>query len=159
MKIETTRFGETDVAEEKVVTIKSGIIGFEGLERFVVLDHEGDSPFKWLQSLEDSSLAFVVLDPSVASIDFNFKIPDEIVEDLRIEKGDDVVVMVIVTIPEDPREMTVNLRAPLIINSRNLRGRQLILSDDGIPIRYPIVERNEESGAEYAARCSGAPLL
>ncbi len=153
MKIRTTRFGDMEFEETAVITMKGGLIGFEGIERFVIVDHNPGSPFEWLQAVDEPSLAFVIMDPSVINVDFSVNLSGDIVEELEIEKGEDVTVRVIVTIPEDPRDMRVNLRAPLLINMRNLAGKQVVLADDRIPVRYPIVDRSACDGGR-AVNCT-----
>ena len=63
MQIETTRFGTIDVAEEQLFHFPMGLLGFSSQKRYVVLDHAPDSPLKWLQSVDDGSLAFIITDP------------------------------------------------------------------------------------------------
>ena len=80
MEIETTRFGHVEIDESLIITVPDGILGFEGLNRFIILDHfDKESPFKWLQSIEDPSLAFVITDPLIFVPDYKAKIhKDEI---------------------------------------------------------------------------------
>jgi len=63
IKVKTTRFGDIEIDEKDVITLPSGIIGFPELKQYVLLDHDQDSPFKWLQSLEDGAIAFVMINP------------------------------------------------------------------------------------------------
>ena len=65
MNVASTRFGIMTVPAEKVLTFPSGVLGFPESTRYVMLDHDTDAPFKWLHCVEEASLAFVVVDPSV----------------------------------------------------------------------------------------------
>ena len=66
LKVKTTRFGDIEVKEDDVVKLPAGLIGFPELKRYVLLDHDKDSPFKWLQSLDDGAIAFVLINPLLA---------------------------------------------------------------------------------------------
>jgi len=87
--------------------------------------------FKWLQSVDNPDLAFVVIDPCEVMADYRFEIDDETVRELESSNAEDYIPMVIVNIPrEDPIKMTANLRAPVVVNALNRRGRQIVLKDD-----------------------------
>ena len=69
MIIDTVRFGEVEVEENRVIHFVEPILGFEKSLRYVILDHAEDSPFKWLQSADEPELAFVVTNPKFFGID------------------------------------------------------------------------------------------
>jgi flagellar assembly factor FliW len=128
--VHTTRFGEVDIDPNKVLQFELPILGFEKFTQFIMLDHGEDSPFQWLQSIEEPSLAFVITNPNRFDIDYTITIPDEILERLDIQSEDDVIVMNIVNIPaSNPGLMTANLVGPLVIQVNNLKAAQVILTD------------------------------
>lgn len=136
----TTRFGEIDVPEEKAITIPDGVLGFPGRTRFLVLDHFRDVPFKWLQSLDDPDLAFVVADPRSIKADYQPAVRASEVNDLDVTDENDLAVLVVVTVPpENPLLMTANLQGPIIVNARNRRGKQLVLAASDYPDRFPLI--------------------
>ena len=75
MKFQSTRFGTYEVKDNTLLTFPSGILGFPEWTRYVLLDHDTDAPFKWLQCVEEAQLAFVVLDPVFFKSDYQIEIP------------------------------------------------------------------------------------
>ncbi|MGB2990169.1 MAG: flagellar assembly protein FliW, partial [Candidatus Zixiibacteriota bacterium] len=63
MKFVATKFGEIDFEENEIIVLPKGILGFSQLTRYIFLEKEGTGPFKWLQSVEDPNVAFVIADP------------------------------------------------------------------------------------------------
>jgi flagellar assembly factor FliW len=145
MMIHTTRFGELDCPEDKVLKIPSGIIGFPASTRYLILDHDRDMPFKWMQSLDQSELAFVIMDPVWFKPDYRVTIAvDEISELGRVNEGD-LVMFVILTIPaDDPGSMTANLRGPVVVNAATRTAKQLILRDE-YPTRAPVLHQEQRT--------------
>ena len=81
MKSESTRFGTIEVKDDSVLVFPSGILGFPEWTKYVLLDHDTDAPFKWLQCMEAPQLAFVVLDPAFFKMDYQIQIPlDALIE-------------------------------------------------------------------------------
>ena len=146
MKVLTERFGAIEVKEEEIITMVEPILGFPYAKRYVLLDHKEGSPFKWLQSLDDGGLAFVVINPKLVKPDYVVPLEEEEAKKLQIENPEDAEVYVMVVIPEDPRKMTVNLRAPVIINRRKRLAKQVIIPDDSYPIKYPVFQE-ENAGS------------
>lgn len=140
LKIQTTRFGEIDIDEADVVTLPEGLVGFPELVRYVVLDHDSDSPFKWFQSLDDGAMAFIIVNPLTFKPDFTVEVTEAEISDLDISDPEDAVISVIVTIPSDPKKMSANLKAPLIFNLKNRRGKQLILKDAQYHTKHYIMD-------------------
>ncbi len=146
MKVETTRFGEIEVDEKSVITMVDPILGFPYAKRYVLIDHREGSPFKWLQCVDDGSLAFVVMDPKLVKPDYVVPIEEEDARKLEIEDPSDAEVYVIVVIPENPRDMTVNLRAPVVINRKKRLAKQVVIPDESYPIRYRVIR--EDAGSD-----------
>lgn len=139
MKLNTVRFGEIEVDESRIFDFVLPIIGFDTLKKFVILEPGKETLFKWLQAVEDPSLAFPVI--SVASLDFDYTIdlPDNIVNDLGITSVESVLVMNITSIPQDnPKGTTINLLAPLVFNVDNNKAGQIVLSGSGYDISFPM---------------------
>ena len=84
MKINTLRFGEIEIENERVFKFALPIIGFNELREFVILDINKDSFFKWLQSVEDPALAFPIVSVFSLDIDYSIDLPDNVVETLKI---------------------------------------------------------------------------
>ncbi len=143
MKLCTTRFGEIDIDENKIMIFQSGLLGFPDVKRYVLLNHMNnpDVPFKWLQAVDDPDLVFVVIDPLLFSSDYVRDIEEHNVRELNIAGTDDLCIIVIVTIPNElPELMTANLQGPLIVNLRTREAKQVVLLDERYPLRYPVFQ-------------------
>jgi flagellar assembly factor FliW len=140
VKLNTTKFGELDVLEEKVIFFSEGLLGFPQVKRYALLDHYREAPFKWLQATDDPNLAFVVMDPLIFKPDFRLVIHVEELADLQAQDQADLAILVIITIPKGhPEKMTANLQGPLVMNVKTQKAKQLVLPDDlNYPCRYPL---------------------
>lgn len=139
MKIQTTRFGEIEVIQDMVFTFESPIIGYDDLKSFMLIEHNEKSCFKWLQSVEKPDIAFPITSTSFFGIDYTFEIEDDDAGKIDLTKAEDLLVLNIASIPSsNPKNTTLNLRAPIIVNSQNLKSMQIILKDDKFPIKYPL---------------------
>ena len=142
MIINTVRFGEIDIEEERIFDFKMPIIGFGELRKFIILDTSQDSFFKWLQSTEDPSLAFPIISVFSMNLDYSINLPDEVVEKLDITNVEDLLVMNIASIPQDnPHGTTINLLAPIIFNLEKQVAGQVILSGSGYDISFPLFKK------------------
>ena len=140
MKIQTSRFGSLDVSDNTILTFPAGLVGFPACRRYVVLDPPEDADYQWFQSVDEPSLAFVIMDVSLLQPDFRTNLSEEGLTELEIIPTDSVSIMAVVTIPSDrPEQATANLRAPLFVNLRTRQGKQLILHES-IPLRYPLFQ-------------------
>ena len=129
MDIQTSKFGKITVSEEKLFKFVLPIVGFDELSKFVLLEHSEDSMFKWLQSVENSMLAFPIVSCANLSLDYVIDLPDNAVEALQIENVDDLLVMNVASIPSsEPDAATINLLAPLVFNIKTKLAGQIILS-------------------------------
>lgn len=140
MEIETTRFGRIEIEDEKIITFTREILGFPTDKKYVLFPHRGNSTFYWLQSVGTPWLAFVVMSPQVFCSDYAFELPDSVQKELKLERAEQAFVMVIVTIPKNnPKEMTANLLAPLVINMDERLACQVILDPGIYQVQFPIV--------------------
>lgn len=141
MILQTKYFGELDIREEDIIRFSHGLPGFEGVKKYVLINNEEEgSPFKWLQGVEDSKPAFVLIDPFAVKKDYEVNLNDEVLKELDIKEVNAVAVYCIVVVPEDIHKMTMNMQAPIIINMGNNKGRQLILDTDRYGVRHYIME-------------------
>lgn len=149
MKLNTKNFGMIDIAEEGIIDFHEGLPGFESVKKYILLDsNDKDSPFLWLQAVDEPELAFVVIDPREIKPDYTVDIDDGEVEALLITDSSKVLIYSIVVIPEDITTMTANLKAPLIINLDNRIGKQVVLDKGSYQMKHYIL--NELNGREVA---------
>ena len=100
MKLVTARFGEIDILDEDIVMFPEGLLGFSEFHRFVILNSQEGSPFRWLQSLDDGNLAFVIIEPVNFLFSYDLDISDADADYIGLQKPEDAVLYSIVTIPE-----------------------------------------------------------
>jgi flagellar assembly factor FliW len=143
LKILTSRFGEIEVEDSAVVDMPAGVIGFPGRQRYVIIRHNPESPFYWFQSVDESDLAFVIVDPKVFMPDFEVPMPKSLLEAIGAESPDQVSIFVIITIPEGhPEAMTANMLGPVVVNPEARLARQIVLDDRRYSHRHPILQES-----------------
>ncbi len=132
----TTRFGNVEVLEENIIHFPDGIPGFEGNKDWYFLG-EQEHPVKWLQNLEDGSIALPIIAPQAVCPEYDARVQDSELESIHPESADDLVLVSVVSIPPDaPWNMTVNLRAPIIVNKRLNLGSQVIALNEEYGVRH-----------------------
>lgn len=139
MKISTTRFGDVEVSDDAIFNFVLPMIGYEKEDKFILIDHSKNSPFKWLQSVNSPELAFVTTSAMYFEFEYVIDIPDSAVEKLGVESVDDILVLNIAVIPNsNPRGARVNLLAPVILNTAKKTAGQIILSGSGYEVNFPL---------------------
>ena len=146
MEFATTRFGPVEVKEENIIRFIDEIPGFPDAERFILIPHAKGSPFSWLQSVEMPEVAFVVTNPWLFFENYEPIISEADLDRIESEGklDENLVVLSILTIPDDPRRITANLKAPIIINSRNNAAKQVILANDNYFTKHPLIPDSQE---------------
>lgn len=140
MIIESVRFGQLEVPDDKIITMKRPILGFEKLVSFCLVQREDMEPFHWLQSTEDPEVAFIVLNPAVFYEDYRIEVNPKEIAELEIADLKSVETYAVVTVPEDPQRMSVNLQGPILINTENGFAKQLILVNSDYRVQHFIAD-------------------
>lgn len=155
MLVKTRYFGEIDLAEDKIITFENGIMGFEDYKRYTILfDNEGgETPIiSWFQSLDDERLAIPVINPLIIKEDYNPTVEDASLVSLGELTDENLIILLTMTIPSDIKQMTVNLKAPLIINSTTKKGAQIIVENKDYEVKHKVYDKflklKEQKGAE-----------
>lgn len=120
----TSRFGPVEVSEDRVIRFPAGLLGFPHLHRYVLIDYK-DTPLKWLQAVDDPGVAFIVADPKSIAGDRTVTLGGDVVQFLRIEREDDLAVLLILRV--ESGKVIANLNGPLAINSSRMLGVQAVL--------------------------------
>ena len=143
MKAVTRLFGTIDVADEKIITMERGMIGFPNLTHFALIfdEEKKDKKFKimWLQSMDDGDVAFPVADPIQIKEDYKPLVNEEIIAPLGEMTEENTYILVTVTVPKRVEDFSVNLKAPIVINMNTNKGAQIITEDD-YPVKYRIYD-------------------
>ena len=131
MVIDTRIFGEVTIDDEKMLKFPKGIVGFPDLVDFALIhDSEQDKEggIRWLQSVQEPNFAMPVVDPLTVCENYTPEVDDELLA--TIGGMDDILVLVTITVPSDLTKMSVNLKAPIIINVEERKACQIILEQD-----------------------------
>jgi flagellar assembly factor FliW len=141
MIINSKAHGTINVEKKQIFHFKEGILGFENVKDYALID-AGQPPFMWLQSIEVTNLAFIVLEPNIFRTDYDPNITEEDLKNINFsgEKDGDLLILTIVTIPENQNDMTANLQGPVILNKIELLGKQFISPDDRWTTRHKIMD-------------------
>lgn len=153
MKANTRLFGEIDIEDEKIITLEGGMIGFPFLQRFtLIFDEEKEkktASIMWLQSMDEQEVAFPVLHPNEIKPDYNPTVNDQMLAPLGELNDENTYVLVTVTAAADAKDATVNLKAPIVINTDTRKGCQIIVEDD-YPVKFNLYQavqaRKKEAG-------------
>ena len=153
-KITTTRFGEIEEDESKIVHFAAGLPAFEDEHEFIIVPYDEESPYVFLQSATTPDLAFLMTIPFIFFPDYEFRLEDDVLKSLALESQEDLLLYTLLTIPgSDIREMTANLLAPIVINSRTNEGRQVVLDKSSYCTKHKLfAKKAEESEKEDSGR-------
>ncbi|MCL1835927.1 MAG: flagellar assembly protein FliW [Treponema sp.] len=145
MKVATKAYGLIDVDERQKIIFPQGLLGFETLKDYLLLDAERQ-PFYWLQSMDEEQVAFILVNPFLFRPDYEVNIGNEELADISLHSPEKALIFSIVTIPSDAGPMTANLQGPLIINRDNRTGKQAVLSDTRWRTRHDIMAELAATG-------------
>lgn len=143
MVIKTKIFGEVDIDESKIITFTNGIVGFPDLTEFALVHDEekgNGAGIRWMQSLQEPVFAMPVMDPLYVIREYNPEVEDELLKSLGKMNPETTLVLVTVTVPSDITKMSVNLKAPIVINATARKACQVITDGGDYAIKYPIYQ-------------------
>ena len=146
MKVNTRLFGEIDIADDKIITLPGGIIGFPDMQKFTLIydseekDKQKQTAIMYLQSMDEPQFAMPVLVPTSILPEYNPIVNDELLAPLGELNDDNLYCLVTVKVPSDLTKMTINQKAPIIINTDTMKGAQLIVENEDYEVRFPIYD-------------------
>lgn len=152
MKINTVQFGEVEIREDDIITFPKGIIGFPDYKKYVLLnaDESGESPFLFLQSVEEAQLDFLLLNVFKHYPQYDFEMNDALVAEVELDGPEDAFVCTIITVRDTLTNATTNLKAPVVINQKKKIGVQFVLDNKRYAIKHPITEGLlQKTGGEH----------
>lgn len=124
VRFETSRFGELEVSEDKIIYFPEGIPGFREIKRYILMDYK-DTPLKWLQAIDDPDIAFIVIEPNYLFPDYSVRIDESIENLLKLKSSDDAAILLIIRVEDE--KIIPNINGPLIINAETKIGMQIVL--------------------------------
>ena len=138
MDVLTTRFGNLSVQPQDELIFAQGLIGLEHCRRWVVLTDSNNPALGWLQSIDEGHIALGVVSPRRFVPDYQLRVDRADLHILEINTPRDAEVVVIASRQTDGQQaLTLNLRAPLVINVLSRQGCQVIAKDD-LPVQFPL---------------------
>lgn len=140
MRVKTRLFGEIDISDEKVINLIHGLIGFPDMKRYTLIfdeEKKDKGNIMWLQSLDETDFAMPVMLPHVVKPDYAPALNEDSLEQLGDLTDENTYVLVTVRVPKNPKEASINLKAPIIINTDTNVGDQIIIEGNE-PVRYLI---------------------
>lgn len=144
-RVNTVRFGEIEVEEDKIVHFENGIPAFEEEHEFLIIPYDEESPYVFLQSLSTPDLAFLMTIPFVFFPDYEFEIDDETLAKLGIRNQEELLIYVLLTLPGGKvGDMTANLMAPVVINTTNMQARQVVLDRSRYTTKHRLFPERDE---------------
>ncbi|NMF00560.1 flagellar assembly protein FliW [Aneurinibacillus aneurinilyticus] len=141
LKMESDLFGTLEYEATEVYTFEQGIPGFPNEREFLLVQVQ-DSPFTVLHSLQ-GNLYFFLIDPFRFFADYEFALPDYVLDQLEIKNRENVLSYSIVVLRDPLHDSTVNLVAPIVLNTTNRKGMQLVLEKTNYSVRQPIFSDKE----------------
>jgi len=141
---------ETDVLVEKAqramrVVFEGGLVGCEDWRHFLLLETEEAGPIKLLHCEDEPQVEFFVTDPYLIDEDYEIEMPEAAAKSIGLESWQDAMVLCTLLIQQEPLLVLANLLGPLVINRRNGRGVQIVLSGSKYSARHLVA--SDASGA------------
>ena len=142
MLVKTKFFGEVNLPEEKIITFDRGLIGLTDYKKFTILYdcEKEESNVSWLQCVEEPALALPVVKPWIVKEDYNPIVEDELLNHLGELTEDNLVLLLTMTVPTDIKQMSVNLKAPIVINADTRKGAQIICENQDYEVKYKVYD-------------------
>jgi len=140
VNLSTNNFGNLRIEKENIITFEQGLLGFEELKQFAIIDVEECLPFEWLVSVEEPAVAFAILNPTLLFSDYKPSLTKDDLVLLDIKKEMDVEMFCIVTLGETPENVTLNLKGPILINMKNKMGKQIVLTEDYYSLNQSFIQ-------------------
>lgn len=152
MIITTRVFGEVDIDVKKIIHFENGIVGFPELQDFALvhdIDKGDNAGIRWMQSIQEPAFAMPVMDPLIVKEDYNPIVDDEVLKPIGSFDMDEILVLSTVTVPKDITKMSVNLKAPIVINVSERKAVQIILDGDDYQVKFPVYDiiKGKKEGA------------
>lgn len=151
MKINTTRFGELQVENNDIINFKDGLLGFDNLKQYFIVDPGDSTLILWLQSIEDSSVAFPIIEPKIFKPDYIAKLVPSDLASVELESLSEAKIYSILTIPTDITKMSANLKAPVIINNNKKLAKQVVLQDSKLAVNFEMYMELKKYIVGYAS--------
>lgn len=157
MKVNSIRFGELDIPENKVIFMEKPILGFDNYRKYCLIEIDELLPVLWLQCIDDPNVVLPIVNPKAFSPDYKIEINSKEIAELKVKDVNDVEVYVVMTITDNPSDTSLNMQGPILINTKTNLGKQLVLVNSNYEVRHRLINELEEEYSFEKAE-SGVPV-
>lgn len=137
MRVRTLRFGPLDIEPGDTLRFPTGLIGLEHLRDWALLADAQNGALGWLQSLTEPQVALAVVSPWRFVPGYQLRLPKSELANLQLDRPEDA--QVLAALSRHPDAVTLNLKAPLVVNPPRRLGRQVVASGDA-QLQYTLVQ-------------------
>lgn len=121
------------------IYLPDGLLGFEELKRYVIVEEDPTHPFRWLVSQDVPEIMFVIVDPVlVYGTDYVVPLAESDRDVLDLAEEDGTQTWVLVAPIEGPERFAANLKGPVVLNTRNRVAKQVVVYNPAYAFRHPI---------------------
>ncbi len=150
VSIKSNRFGNLSVNETELISFPEGILGFENETSFCIVDPDDSSLILWLQSTKSPNVCFPIIEPNFFTEACNFPLPKSDLNCLELdESSSEKAIYNILTIPSDPTCISANMKAPIVVNIKSLRGKQIVLQDNKLSVSEKVYDGLKRSISSF----------
>lgn len=140
MEINTIYHGIRHYEEKDIISFPKGLPGFEKLKKFILFPVDENDIFSILQSIDDPYVGLTVISPFLVNKEYEFEVSDDRMQELKLSSVEDLSILATVTLSQKKENITVNLKAPIIININEKIGEQIILDNEKYLIKHPLLK-------------------
>jgi len=150
MEIITRHFGTLEVNEEEMIVFEHGLPGFPDDKKFIIIiDETAENKFYcWLQSMDNGDVSLVLIDSFAVMPEYDPLIEEEELKELSDGNVDvaDLLVFSVAVIGANMADSTINLKAPVVINNRYKKGKQIVVNNENYDVRHNLEDCVKNEG-------------
>lgn len=140
MEVISPVHGKITYDENEIIKFEKTILGFDKSKRFILKDVNENDFFKILQSVDEPEVGFIVISPFEVENNYEINLNNEVINTLKIKESNNVLLYSLVTLNSKIEDITVNLKAPIVININNKKAQQFIIDKEKYKIKHPLVK-------------------
>lgn len=137
--IQNAELGELEIQTDTIIHFNKGIVGFDNLRKFALVDIQECKPFLWCVCIDDADISFPIIEYNRVFPSFELELGDKERSELKITSAEDINLFFVVTVDEENESVTANLKGPIVINPKEKLGAQIVLANDKYVVNHPIV--------------------
>ncbi|NCC16985.1 MAG: flagellar assembly protein FliW [Clostridia bacterium] len=147
MELKTKYFSTIAYDDTDVILFESGLFGFEEYKKYILIRFDNThSSLICLQSIDDTNIAFVMINPYNFIANYNVSLSETDLKELQLTDSNNLAVYAICVLHDNVPKSTTNLRCPVVVNTETKLAKQLILENSDYPFKYPFKELIPKEG-------------